>query len=118
MSILADVISNPENYNLDIDNLGECLIDSPIRNPLFVEEGERVYLSSDVGQAKALQALARLALRDGEDGTEQVLGADVGVVVAAGGGFCAVEGLVCVWCVVVAHERMSNAKSLRRTFEK
>ena len=61
---------------------------------------------------------AGAAVRDGEDGAEEVLGADVGVVVAAGGGFCAVEGLVCVWCVVVAHERMSNAKSLRRTFEK
>ena len=56
MSILEDVISKPENYNLNIDKLGECLIDSPIRNPLFVDEGERVYISPDVGQAKALQA--------------------------------------------------------------
>ena len=56
MSILEDVISKPENYNLNIDNLGECLIDSPIRNPLFVEEGERVYISPDVRQVEALRA--------------------------------------------------------------
>ena len=56
MSILEDVISKPENYNLNIDKLGECLIDSPIRNPLFVEEGERVYISPDVRQVEALRA--------------------------------------------------------------
>ena len=56
MSILEDVISKPENYNLNIDKLGECLIDSPIRNPLFVDEGERVYISPDVRQVEALRA--------------------------------------------------------------
>ena len=78
-------------------------------------ELEAEFVRVDVQRA---EPPAGAAVRDGEDGTEQVLGADVGMVVAAGGGFCAVEGLVCVWCVVVVHERMSNAKSLRRTFEK
>ena len=55
MSILQEVISNPEKFNLNVDKLGECRINSPIRNPLFIEEGERVYVTSDVAQIKALQ---------------------------------------------------------------
>lgn len=56
MSIFENVVTNPENYRLDIETLGERKVDSPIRNPLFVEEGARVYLTPDTRQVAALRA--------------------------------------------------------------
>ena len=47
MSIYEDVLQNPEKFCLNIDTLGECKIPSPVRNPVFVEEGARIYIDYD-----------------------------------------------------------------------
>ncbi len=49
MSIIQDVLENPQNFNFDVDRLGECKIPSPVRNPVFIGEDDRVLLSNDVG---------------------------------------------------------------------
>lgn len=46
MSIYSEVLANPEKYNLNVDKLGECRIASPVRNPLFVDENERVFITA------------------------------------------------------------------------
>ncbi|MBP5544149.1 MAG: ATP-dependent 6-phosphofructokinase [Kiritimatiellae bacterium] len=52
MSIYEDVLQNPEKFCLNIDTLGECKIPSPVRNPVFVEEGARIYIDYDVARQK------------------------------------------------------------------
>lgn len=53
MSIYEDVLNNPENFNLNIECLGECKLPSPVRNPVFVDEGARLYIDYDVQRQKA-----------------------------------------------------------------
>ena len=52
MSIYEDVLQNPDKFCLNIDTLGECKIPSPVRNPVFVEEGARIYIDYDVARQK------------------------------------------------------------------
>ncbi len=54
MNIFTEVINNPSDYNLNIERLGECKIPSPVSDPVFVEEGKRMYVSSDVEQNQSL----------------------------------------------------------------
>jgi len=42
MSILEKILANPSAYSLDVDRLGECKIDSPVRSRDFVKECERI----------------------------------------------------------------------------
>ncbi len=53
MSIYEDVLNNPSKFNLDIDVLGECKIPSPVRNPVFVEDGSRLYIDYNVARQRA-----------------------------------------------------------------
>ncbi|MBR0056971.1 MAG: ATP-dependent 6-phosphofructokinase [Kiritimatiellae bacterium] len=52
MSIYEEVIANPQKFNLGIETLGECKIPSPVRNPVFVEEGARIYLDYSVSRQR------------------------------------------------------------------
>jgi len=56
MSIYEDVLQNPNKFKLSIDSLGECKIPSPVRNPVFVREGSRIYIDYDVERQKKLLA--------------------------------------------------------------
>ena len=52
-NIYEEVLGNPGKFNLQIAQLGECKIPSPVRNPVFVEEGSRIYIDYDVARQKA-----------------------------------------------------------------
>lgn len=52
MTIYEKVLENPSEFNLNIDSLGECKIPSPVRNPVFVEEGSRLYLDYNVARQR------------------------------------------------------------------
>lgn len=56
MSIYEDVLEHPENFSFEIETLGECKIASPVRNPVFVEEGSRIYMDFSVERQKAQMA--------------------------------------------------------------
>jgi GTP-binding protein Era len=45
MTIFDRVLAKPEEYVLDVDTLGECTVDSPVRNRHFVEECARCALT-------------------------------------------------------------------------
>jgi 6-phosphofructokinase 1 len=47
-SILEKVLANPENYDFDVERLGECRLPSPVRNRQFLADDARMLLSNDV----------------------------------------------------------------------
>ncbi len=51
---IKEVLANPENFNFDVDVLGECQIDSPIKSTKHVEASERVIFSHDLDEVRAL----------------------------------------------------------------
>jgi len=55
MTLLQRVLANPADYRFDVDTLGSCGVDSPVRNRIFRNPGERCALTRDT------QALARFA---------------------------------------------------------
>lgn len=56
MSIYEEVLGNPDKFDLEISTLGECKIPSPVRNPVFVEEGSRIYIDYNVARTKELMS--------------------------------------------------------------
>ncbi len=60
MSIIEKIISNPTEYSLNVETLGPCKIESPVRNRDFIEDDERILVTENV---KDLQhATERLGL--------------------------------------------------------
>jgi len=55
MSILEKFLASPSAYSLDVERLGECKIDSPVRNRDFVKEHDRVLISENERVLKFLQ---------------------------------------------------------------
>jgi 6-phosphofructokinase 1 len=55
MTLIEKIAANPETYKLDVESLGECKIDSPIRNREFVDPDERILATENV---KLLQNVA------------------------------------------------------------
>ena len=55
-STLEKILANPEEYSQDVPRLGECKIPSPVRNPVFVREGSRIYIDYDVERQRKLLA--------------------------------------------------------------
>jgi 6-phosphofructokinase 1 len=47
MEIFDKIAADPARYTFDIDTLGACTIDSPVRKHEFVRAGERIYLSEN-----------------------------------------------------------------------
>ncbi|MCL2103660.1 MAG: ATP-dependent 6-phosphofructokinase [Kiritimatiellaeota bacterium] len=47
MSILEKILANLSEYSLDVDRLGECKIDSPVRSRDFVKEHDRILISEN-----------------------------------------------------------------------
>ncbi len=55
MSIIEKMLANPEQYSLDVDRLGECKIESPVRNRSdFIREGERILVTENADYLKSL----------------------------------------------------------------
>lgn len=52
-SIYEEVLNNPGKFNLEIETLGECKLPSPVRNPVFVEEGSRLFLDYNEGRMRS-----------------------------------------------------------------
>jgi 6-phosphofructokinase 1 len=48
MSFLEKIFTNPKEYTLNVETLGECRIDSPIRNRDFIEDDERILVTENV----------------------------------------------------------------------
>jgi 6-phosphofructokinase 1 len=48
--ILEKVLNNPENYNFDVETLGECKIASPLTCCAFTTDEDRVLLTTDAGR--------------------------------------------------------------------
>jgi len=47
MTILDKILASPLEYSLDVDRLGECKIDSPVRSRDFVKEHDRILISEN-----------------------------------------------------------------------
>ena len=47
---LDKIASNREEYSCNVDTLGECKIDSPVRHHDFIREGDRVYLTENIAE--------------------------------------------------------------------
>lgn len=45
--IFEKIAGDPARYSFDIETLGACTIDTPVRKHEFVREGERIYLSEN-----------------------------------------------------------------------
>ena len=47
MSVLEKILANPSAYSMDVERLGECKIDSPVRSRDFVQENDRILVSEN-----------------------------------------------------------------------
>ena len=54
--IMEKVLSDPESYCCDVDNLGECKVDSPLTCCEYVSDSDRVVLSTDVNRLRQYAA--------------------------------------------------------------
>ncbi len=48
MTLIEKIVASPRDYTLDVDTLGECKIDSPIRNREFIDPAERILITENV----------------------------------------------------------------------
>ncbi len=48
MNLIEKILSNPTLYTRDVERLGECKIDSPIRNRDFIDDDERILVTENV----------------------------------------------------------------------
>jgi 6-phosphofructokinase 1 len=60
MNLIEEILSNPTEYSLNVETLGPCKIESPVRNRDFIEDDERILLTDNVKELQ--QATARLGL--------------------------------------------------------
>ncbi len=52
MTIIEKIFSEPTEYTLNVERLGECKIESPIRNRDFIEDDERILITENVTQLR------------------------------------------------------------------
>jgi 6-phosphofructokinase 1 len=48
MTLIEKIVASPHDYTLDVETLGECKIDSPIRNREFIDPDERILITENV----------------------------------------------------------------------
>ncbi|HRR35219.1 MAG TPA: ATP-dependent 6-phosphofructokinase [Kiritimatiellia bacterium] len=48
MTLIEKIVASPHDYTLDVETLGECKIDSPIRNREFIDPAERILITENV----------------------------------------------------------------------
>lgn len=51
---IKEVIENPDQFNFNIDTLGECTIDSPIKSARCVEDEDRVLITHDLNYIRKI----------------------------------------------------------------
>ena len=49
---IRDVFENPEKFNFNVDRLGECTIDNPVKSAKYVEDDERTVITHDFSHIK------------------------------------------------------------------
>ena len=54
MTLIDKIFANPKEFSLNVETLGECKIESPIRNREFIDDDERILITENV---KNLQAV-------------------------------------------------------------
>jgi 6-phosphofructokinase 1 len=96
------ILANPKHYSLNVERLGECKIDSPIRNREFITDDERILATENVKNLNVLTASLGVAPSFERAGPHQKIFHDpswsrVGIVTA--GGLCpglnhVIKGLV------------------------
>jgi len=47
MSILEKILASPSEYSMDVDRLGECKVDSPVRSRDFVKNQDRILMTEN-----------------------------------------------------------------------
>lgn len=47
MTILDKVLENPEAYSIDVERLGECKLDSPVRSRDFIRDDDRILITQN-----------------------------------------------------------------------
>lgn len=45
---IRDVFEHPENFNFNVDRLGECMIENPVKTTNYVEDGDRTLIAHDL----------------------------------------------------------------------
>jgi 6-phosphofructokinase 1 len=60
MNIIEKFFSDPAEYTLNVETLGPCKIESPVRNRDFIEDDERILVTENVKELQ--QATERLGL--------------------------------------------------------
>lgn len=53
MSIIDKIVANPVEYSLAVETLGECTIDSPIRNREFININDRILVNENIRHLEA-----------------------------------------------------------------
>ena len=56
-NVLEKIISSPEKYSFEIERLGDCKIDSPVRKHEFVKDDERIFITENRSFYKRLKEL-------------------------------------------------------------
>ena len=54
MSYIERIFANPDNRTLDVEVLGECKIESPIRNREFIDSNERILITENASILKQI----------------------------------------------------------------
>ena len=54
MTLIEKIVADPDTYKLDVDCLGECKINSPIRNREFVDPCERILATENANLLKSV----------------------------------------------------------------
>ncbi len=44
---IKDVFENPQNFNFDVDRLGECVVDTPFKQAVYVDDTKRTIITHD-----------------------------------------------------------------------
>lgn len=50
---ISEILEHPESCDFNVQRLGECTIDSPVRGSVFVPEGDRTLIRHDAGYVEA-----------------------------------------------------------------
>ena len=56
-NVLEKIIASPEKYSFEIERLGDCKIDSPVRKHEFVKDDERIFITENRSFYKRLKEL-------------------------------------------------------------
>ena len=53
---IKDVFENPSQFDFNVETLGECVVDTPLKRAKFIDDGERVVISHDPEYIKRTEA--------------------------------------------------------------